>query len=117
MSCSVDRGCLFLAGACLAYFVASWGWCMKLGTDLAPIEPLLRGRDFRLNVEFMPVCLGSRQKWASAPTPTSIGHLVQSREVGIEFSPLWPSSAGAPLLCRHSSVDRAFHRQFEIATA
>ena len=71
---------------------ASWGWCINLVSIWASIGHFVEGAPACLNLEFSPLCLGSRQKWASAPTPTSIGHLVPFREA-TRFKPL----AGAVL--------------------
>jgi hypothetical protein len=76
---------------------------------MASIETLVEGAPAALNVAFMPVCLWFEPFRTSAPTPTSIGHLVQSREVGIEFSPMWRGSAGAPCCAVTRGRDGQLH--------
>jgi hypothetical protein len=70
---------------------------MNLEPERASIETLVEGAPAALHLEFSPLCLGSTPKWASAPTPTSIGTFGVSREVGIEFSPMWRGCEGDPL--------------------
>ena len=43
-----------------------------------------------------PPIQGLYARLTSEATPTSIGHLIGIREVGIEFSPMWRGSAGDP---------------------
>ena len=60
-------------------------------------NPFSEGAPAVFNVEFSPVCLGFAPFRTSEATPTSIGHLVQFREVGIENHPLCSRSEGDPL--------------------
>ena len=77
----------------LTYLWASWGWCtfsehFSTGTREVGIEAQFGGDPLNILV------LGSL---GPPPTPTSIGHLIGTREVGIEIDPMWPCSEGDPL--------------------
>ena len=63
------------------------------------------------------MCLWFEPFRTSAPTPTSIGHLVQSREVGIEYRTCWRGSAAHPFISVDSRSRWAFDRQIQIRTA
>ena len=61
-------------------FVGFVGMVMNLMIELASIGTFVEGAPASLILEFSPLCLGSKPFRTSAPTPTSIGHLVQFRE-------------------------------------
>ena len=83
---------LSLAGAGLAYFVASWDRCMKWSSDLASIGTFVEGAPA---AHFCSKPAAHRDRRDLGPRP-AIGHFVESREVGIENVPCWRGCEGDP---------------------
>ena len=74
-----------------------------------------RGRLRGSKVQFRPVCLGFEQFGTSAGD-RAFGLVNGNLGRCPDLNPYVARFCGRPLLCRHSIVDRAFHRQFSCAT-
>ena len=95
-----------------------YAFCGFLGSMLffgALFQQALERSASRVNLAFRPVCLGFEQFGTSAGD-RAFGLVNGNLGRCPDLNPYVARFCGRPLLCRHSIVDRAFHRQFSCAT-